>query len=145
MVDGVVNDIAAGLSRIDWLLVIGGSSCALYKGRNVDVRRIGRELGARYALQGGVRKTGSRLQIHAQLIDAATGALIWADRYDRRSDDVFEMQDEIVDQVAAMVEPRLRRSEIARAQRKRVERLDAYDLYLRAIPHTAAHMPRGTG
>ncbi len=144
LVDGVVNDIAAGLSRIDWLLVIGGSSCALYKGRNVDVRRIGRELGARYALQGGVRKAGSHLQINAQLIDATTGALIWADRYDRRRDDVFELQDEIIDRIAAMVEPRLRRSEIARAQRKRVERLDAYDLYLRAIPHTAAHMPRGT-
>jgi TolB-like protein len=143
-VEGVVDDIAAGLSRIDWLLVIARSSCVVYKGRNVDLRRIGRELGARYALQGGVRRAGRRLQINAQLIDAASGALIWADRYDRRADDVFELQDEIADQVAAMVEPRLRRSEIARAQRKRAGRLDAYDLFLRAIPHTAAHMPQGT-
>ena len=143
-VDGVVDDIATGLARIPWLLVIARASCVGYKGRDVDMRRVGRELGARYVLHGGVRKAGSRLQINAQLIDASNGGLIWADRYDRRADDIFDLQDEIADQVAAMVEPKLRRNEIARAERKRIDRLDAYDLYLRALPHTAAHMPGGT-
>jgi adenylate cyclase len=142
-VDGVVDDIATALARIPWLLVIARASCVGYERRDVDMRRVGQALGARYVLHGGVRKAGARLQVNAQLIDATSGALIWADRYDRRADDIFDLQDEIADQVAAMVEPKLRRNEIARAERKRVDRLDAYDLYLRALPHTAAHMPGG--
>jgi adenylate cyclase len=140
-VDGIVEDIITGLSRIKWLFVIARNSSFVYKGKAVDVRRVGRELGVRYVLEGGVRKAGNRLRITAQLIEAETGAHLWADRYDGALDDVFDLQDQITDKVVGIVEPSLQRSEIERSRRKRPENLDAYDLYLRALPHMESIMP----
>ena len=142
-VDGMVEDIITGLSRIKWLFVIARNSSFIYKGKAVDIRQVGRELGVRYVLEGGVRKAGNRLRITAQLIDAETGAHLWADRFDGGIDDVFDLQDRITDKVIGIVEPSLHRSEIERARRKRPENLDAYDLYLRAVPHLLDVGPSG--
>ncbi|MBB3457193.1 TolB-like protein/class 3 adenylate cyclase/Tfp pilus assembly protein PilF [Rhizobium sp. BK313] len=139
--DGMVEDIITGLSRIKWLFVIARNSSFVYKGKAVDVRQVGRELGVRYVLEGGVRKAGNRLRITAQLIEAESGAHLWADRYDGALEDVFDLQDQITDKVVGVVEPSLQRSEIERARQKRPENLDAYDLYLRAVPHMATVMP----
>jgi TolB-like protein/class 3 adenylate cyclase/Tfp pilus assembly protein PilF len=139
--DGMVEEIITGLSRIKWLFVIARNSSFVYKGKAVDVRQVGRELGVRYVLEGGVRKAGSRLRITAQLLEAETGAHLWADRYDGALEDVFDLQDRITDSVVGIVEPSLRRTEIERSRRKRPENLDAYDLYLRAVPHMATVMP----
>jgi adenylate cyclase len=139
--DGMVEDIITGLSRIKWLFVIARNSSFVYKGTAVDVRQVGRELGVRYVLEGGVRKAGNRLRITAQLIEAETGAHLWADRFDGALEDVFDLQDQITDRVVGVVEPSLRQSEIERSRRKRPENLDAYDLYLRAVPHMASIMP----
>ena len=128
--DGMVEDIITGLSRINWLFVIARNSSFIYKGKPVDVRQVGRELGVRYVLEGGVRKAGNRVRITAQLIEAETGAHLWADKFDGALEDVFELQDKITDAVVGIVEPSLRRAEIERARRKRPENLDAYDLYL---------------
>ena len=142
-VDGMVEDIITGLSRIKWLFVIARNSSFVYKGKAVDIRQVGRELGVRYVLEGGVRKAGNRLRITAQLIEAETGAHLWADRFDGALDDVFDLQDQITDKVVGIVEPSLRRSEIERSRRKHPENLDAYDLYLRALPHMeVAHARR---
>jgi adenylate cyclase len=140
-VDGMVEDIITGLSRIKWLFVIARNSSFVYKGAAVDVRQVGRELGVRYVLEGGVRKAGNRLRITAQLIEAETGAHLWADRYDGALEDVFDLQDQVTERVVGVVEPSLRQSEIERSRRKRPENLDAYDLYLRALPHMASIMP----
>jgi TolB-like protein/class 3 adenylate cyclase/Tfp pilus assembly protein PilF len=139
--DGMVEDIITGLSRIRWLFVIARNSSFTYKGRAVDVRQVGRELGVRYVLEGGVRKAGNRVRITAQLIEAASGAHLWADRYDGALEDVFDLQDQITDRVVGIVEPSLQRSEIERARRKHPDNLDAYDLYLRALPHLASITP----
>ena len=139
--DGMVEDIITGLSRIRWLFVIARNSSFVYKGKAVDIRQVGQELGVRYVLEGGVRKAGNRLRITAQLIEAETGAHLWADRYDGALEDVFDLQDQITDKVVGIVEPSLQRSEIERSRRKRPENLDAYDLYLRAVPHMATVMP----
>jgi TolB-like protein/Tfp pilus assembly protein PilF len=140
-VDGMVEDIITGLSRIRWLFVIARNSSFTYKGKAVDIRQVGRELGVRYVLEGGVRKAGARLRITAQLIEAETGAHIWADRFDGALEDVFELQDRITTAIVGIIEPNLRRAEIERAQWKRPESLDAYDLYLRGLPHLASLMP----
>ena len=140
-VDGMVEDIITGLSRIKWLFVIARNSSFTYKGKAVDIRQVGRELGVRYVLEGGVRKAGSRLRITAQLIEADTGAHIWADRFDGAIEDVFDLQDKITQSIVGIIEPSLRQAEIERAQRKRPDSLDAYDLYLRAVPHMASAMP----
>jgi TolB-like protein len=140
--DGIVEDIVTGLSRIKWLFVIARNSSFIYKGKPVDVRQVGRELGVRYVLEGGVRKAGGRVRITAQLVEAETGMHLWADRFDGAFEDVFELQDQITDRVVGIVEPSLRRSEIERSRRKRPENLDAYDLYLRALPHVASQMPQ---
>jgi adenylate cyclase len=139
--DGMVEDIITGLSRIKWLFVIARNSTFTYKGRSVDVKQIGRELGVRYVLEGSVRKAADRVRITAQLIDVATGAHIWAEHYDRRLEDVFALQDEITLNVVGAIEPSLRDAEIERVKRKRPDSLDAYDLVLRAIPHVYAAMP----
>jgi TolB-like protein/Tfp pilus assembly protein PilF len=139
--DGMVEDIITGLSRIKWLFVIARNSSFVYKGAAVDVRRVGRELGVRYVLEGGVRKAGSRLRISAQLLEAETGAHLWADTYDGALEDVFDLQDQITEKVVGVVEPSLQRSEIERSRRKHPESLDAYDLYLRALSHMASAMP----
>jgi adenylate cyclase len=138
--DGMVEDIVTGLSRIKWLFVIARNSSFVFKGKAADVRQVGRELGVRYVLEGGVRKAGGRLRITAQLVEAETGAHLWADKYDGALEDVFELQDQITDRVVGVVEPSVRRSEIERSRRKRPENLDAYDLFLRALPHLRARM-----
>jgi TolB-like protein len=132
--DGIVEDIVTGLSRIKWLFVIARNSSAVYKGRAVDARQAGRELGVRYLLEGGVRKSGRRLRITAQLVEAESGAHLWADKFDGELEDVFDLQDRITERVIGIVEPSVQESEIERSRRKRPESLDAYDLYLRALP-----------
>ena len=141
--DGMVEEIITGLSRIKWLFVIARNSSFVYKGKAVDVRQVGRELGVRYVLEGAVRKAGNRVRITAQLLEAETGAHLWADRYDGKLEDVFDLQDQITERVVGVVEPSLRQSEIERSRRKRPENLDAYDLYLRALPHMISVMPCG--
>jgi len=132
--DGMVEDIITGLSRIKWLFVIARNSSFVYKGKAIDIRQVGRELGVRYVLEGGVRKAGNRLRITAQLIEAETGAHLWADKFDGALEDVFDLQDQITDRVVGIVEPSLQRSEIERSRQKHPDSLGAYDLYLRALP-----------
>jgi adenylate cyclase len=139
--DGIVEDIVTGLSRINWLFVIARNSSFIYKGRSVDVKQVGRELGVRYVLEGSVRKAGNRLRITSQLVEAESGAHLWADKYDGAVEDVFDLQDKITDAVVGIIEPNLRRAEIERARRKHPESLQAYDFYLRALPHFASVMP----
>ncbi|HKN09516.1 MAG TPA: tetratricopeptide repeat protein [Pseudomonadota bacterium] len=131
--DGMVEEIITALSRIRWLFVIARNSSFTYKGKAVDVKRVARELGVRYVLEGSVRKAGNRVRITAQLIDTGTGTHIWADRFDGALDDIFELQDEVASGVAGTIEPKLRQSEFERVSRKPTENLDAYDLYLRAL------------
>ena len=139
--DGMVEDIITGLSRIKWLFVIARNSTFVYKGRAVDVKQVGRELGVRYVLEGSVRKLGNRVRITSQLIDATNAAHVWAERYDRTLDDIFELQDELTISVVGAIEPNLRGAEIERAKRKRPDNLAAYDLYLRALPNAFTSMP----
>ena len=141
--DGMVEDIITGLSRFKWLFVIARNSTFAYKGRSVDIKQVGHELGVRYVLEGSVRKAASRVRITTQLIDAETGAHVWAERYDRSMDDIFALQDEITLSTVAAIEPSVRRAEIERAKRKRPENLDAYDLVLRATPLADTGMPDG--
>jgi adenylate cyclase len=141
--DGMVEDIITGLSRFKWLFVIARNSTFAYKGRSVDIKQVGHELGVRYALEGSVRKAAGRVRITTQLIDAETGAHVWAERYDRSMDDIFALQDEITLSTVAAIEPSVRRAEIERAKRKRPENLDAYDLVLRATPLADTGMPDG--
>ena len=129
--DGVVEDIITELSRFRWLFVIARNSSFTYKGRAVDVKQVGRELGVRYLLEGSVRKSANRIRIAGQLIDAASGVHLWADRYEGALEDVFELQDQLAATVVAAIAPRLEQAEIDRARRKPTEGLDAYDLYLR--------------
>jgi len=131
--DGVVEDIIAALSRIRWLFVIARNSSFTYKGRAVDVKEVGRELGVRYVLEGSVRKSGSKVRITGQLIDATTGAHLWAERFEGTLDDIFELQDQIAESVVGAIAPQLERAEIERAKRKPTESLDAYDYYLRGM------------
>jgi len=131
--DGIVEDITTAIARLPWLFVIARNSSFTYKGKSVDVKQVGRELGVRYVLEGSVRKAGSRVRITAQLIDTASGAHIWADRIDGALDDIFELQDQVASSVVCAIEPKLRLAEIERATRKPTNSLDAYDLYLRAL------------
>jgi adenylate cyclase len=139
--DGMVEEIITALARIRWLFVIARNSTFAYKGRAIDAKQIGRELGVRYLLEGSVRKGSSRVRITAQLIDATNGAHLWADRFDGSLEEVFELQDKVAISVAGVIEPTLRQAEIERARRKRPDSLDAYDLYLRALPHAFTAMP----
>jgi adenylate cyclase len=139
--DGMVEEIITALSRIRWLFVIARNSTFTYKGQAVDVKQVGRGLGVRYVLEGSVRKAGGRVRITGQLIDALTGTHLWADRFDGSLEDVFELQDKVAISVAGVIEPTLRQSEIERARRKRPDSLDAYDLYLRALPYAFTPMP----
>jgi len=140
-VDGIVEDIITGLSRIKWLFVTARNSTFTYKGRAVDITQTGRELGVRYILEGSLRKAGNRVRITTQLIEVATGTHVWAERYDRPLGDIFDLQDEVTLNVVGAIEPSLRQAEIERAKRKRPESLDAYDLYLRALPFAQVAMP----
>ena len=114
--DGMVEDIIAGLSRIKWLFVVARNSSFTYKGMAVDVKRVGRELGVRYLLQGSLRKDGSRVRISAHMVEAETGGHLWTERFDRPLDDIFELQDEIALNVVGAIEPSLRRAEVGARQ-----------------------------
>jgi adenylate cyclase len=131
--DGMVEDIITGLSQSKALLVIARNSTFTYKGNAVDIKQVGRELGVRYVLEGSVRKSGNRVRITGQLIDAATGTHLWADRFDSLLDDIFDLQDRVTGSVIGAILPHLERAEIERAQRKPTESLQAYDYYLRAL------------
>jgi len=131
--DGMVEEITTAIARLPWLFVIARNSSFTYKGKSIDVKQVARELGVRYVLEGSVRKAGNRVRITGQLIDTATGAHIWADRFDGTLDDIFELQDQVASSVAGAIEPKLRQSEIERSSRKPTESLDAYDLHLQAL------------
>jgi adenylate cyclase len=130
--DGISEDILTGLSKLRWFFVIARNSSFTYKGKAVDVKRVARELGVRYVLEGSVRKGGNRVRITAQLIDAATGNHIWADRYDGDLTDVFALQDEITKKVVAAIEPRLLEAEGIRSQNRSPEDLGAWDMVIQA-------------
>jgi adenylate cyclase len=130
--DGMVEEIITALSRIRWLFVIARNSSFTYKGRSVDVKQVGRELGVRYVLEGSVRKAGQRVRITGQLIDAVTGAHLWADRFDGPLEDVFDLQDKVASSVAGVIEPALQAAETARSANRPTDDLAAYDLCLRA-------------
>ena len=133
--DGMVEDITTGLSRIRSLFVISRLSASTYKGRSVDARQVSRERGVRYVLEGSVRKAGSRVRITGQLIDAETGAHLWANRFDGNLKEIFDLQDHVTASVVGAIEPNLRAAEVERARRKPVENLQAYDLMLRSLPY----------
>jgi TolB-like protein len=130
--DGMVEEIITALSRIRWLFVIARISTFTYKGQAVDVKQVGRELGVRYVLEGSVRKGGNRVRITGQLIDAANGTHLWADRFDGLIEDVFELQDKVASSVAGVIEPTVQAAETARLAGRPTNDLTAYDLYLRA-------------
>ncbi|WOH51162.1 adenylate/guanylate cyclase domain-containing protein [Bradyrhizobium sp. sBnM-33] len=131
--DGTVEDIITALSRYHALFVIARNSSFTYKGQAVDVKRVGRELGVRYVLEGSVRKIVDRVRVTGQLIDASTGAHLWADRFDGALEDIFDLQDDITLRVVGAIAPKLEHAEIVRAMRKPTESLDAYDYYLRGM------------
>jgi adenylate cyclase len=131
--DGMVEDITAALSRSKSLFVIARNSSFTYKGKAVDIKQVGRELGVRYVLEGSVRKSGNRVRITGQLIDAATGNHLWADRFDSQLEDVFDLQDRVTANVVGAIAPKLEQAEIERSRRKPTESLQAYDYYLRAL------------
>jgi len=128
-----VEDIITALSRMRWLFVIARNSSFAYKGRSVDAKQVGRELGVRYLLEGSVRKAGNRVRITGQLIDAGTGAHLWAEHFDGGLEDIFDLQDRVTANVVSAIAPRLEQAEIERARRKPTESLDAYDYYLRGM------------
>jgi adenylate cyclase len=138
LADGIVEDVISALSRFRSFFVIARNSTFVYKGRVVSVQQIGRELGVRYVLEGSVRRSGRRVRITAQLVDAVTGVHLWAEHYDGVIEDVFDLQDMITASVVGAVQPSIRTAEIERARRKRPESLDAYDLVMQALPHVWA-------
>ena len=139
--DGMVEDIITALSRFKSLFVIARNSSFTYKGKTVDIKQVGRELGVRYVLEGSVRKAGGKVRVTGQLIDAMTGAHLWADRFDGPLDDIFGLQDKVTSSVVAAIAPRLERAEIDRSERKPTENLDVIDLYYRAI-HSLRRLTR---
>ena len=131
--DGVVEEIITALSRFRYLFVIARNSSFTYKGRSVDVKQVGRELGVRYVLEGSVRKAANKVRIAGQLVDTSLGIHLWADRFDGLLEDIFDLQDKLTASVVGAIAPKLEQAEIERAKRKPTESLDAYDLYLRGI------------
>jgi len=142
--DGMVEEIITALSRMRWLFVIARNSSFTYKGRSVDVKQISRELGVRYVLEGSVRKAPNRVRIMAQLIDAITGAHLWADRFEAELGDVFDLQDRITASVVGAIAPKVQQAEIERAKHKPTESLDAYDHYMRGIASVDWRTPEAT-
>jgi TolB-like protein/Flp pilus assembly protein TadD len=132
--DGITEDLTTALSHLRWFVVIARNSAFTYKGRAVDVRQIGSELGVGYALEGSVRKAGGRLRITAQLCEVETGGHVWAERFDGDLADVFDLQDRVTEAVVGAIEPSLRLAEVERARSRPTKSLSAYDLYLRALP-----------
>lgn len=139
--DGIVEDIITALSRIRWLFVIARNSSFVFKDRAVDVKQVGRDLGVRYVLEGSVRKAANRVRVTAQLVDAAAGAHVWAERYDRDLSDIFAVQDEITASVAGIIEPALAEAEQQRVLRKLPERLDAWEACQRGFWHFHKYGP----
>jgi len=133
--DGISEDIISALSRLRWFFVIGRNSTFAYKGHATDVRQVGRDLGVRYVLEGSIRKSGQRVRITCQLLDAMTGNNIWSERYDRELTDVFMLQDEITSSVIAAIEPKLVASEATRSEKRSIDDLDAWDLVARALSY----------
>ena len=131
--DGMVEDIITALSHFKALFVIARNSSFTYKGRAVDVKQVGRELGVRYVLEGSVRKAANRVRITGQLVDTATGAHLWAERFDGGLGDIFDLQDQVTESVVGAIAPAVEKAEIERAKRKPTESLDAYALYLRGL------------
>src|SRR6201999_1755896 len=130
--DGIVEDIITGLSRSKLLFVISRNSSFTYKAKAIDIKRVSRELGVRYVLEGSVRRGGNRIRVTGQLIDATTGAHIWADKFDSGLEEIFDLQDRLTSSVIGAVSPQLERAEIERARRKPTESLQAYDYYMRS-------------
>jgi TolB-like protein len=131
--DGIVEEITTALSRFRQLFVIARNSSFTYKGRAVDIKQVGRELGVRYVLEGSVRKAGNHVRITGQLVDVLTGAHLWADRFDGILENIFDLQDSITASVVGAIAPKLEQAEIERARRKPTDSLDAYDYYLRGM------------
>src|SRR5262249_16348302 len=134
--DGVVEEIITALSRIRWLFVIARTSSFTYKGKVVDVKQVGRELGVHYVLEGSVRKAGQRVRITGQLIDAVSGPHLWADHFDGSLENIFELQEKVAVSVAGVVEPALVDAEMRRSVERPTSDPTAYDLYLRARSHS---------
>jgi TolB-like protein len=134
LADGVVEEIITALSRFRTFAVIARNSSFVYKGRAVDVREVARDLGVRYVLEGSVQRSGDRVRVAAQLIEGASGAHLWAQKFEGAVADIFDFQDEITRSVIGVIEPQIRNAEIERARRKRPESLDAWDLYVQALP-----------
>jgi TolB-like protein/class 3 adenylate cyclase/tetratricopeptide (TPR) repeat protein len=134
--DGMVEDVTTALSRIRWLYVIARNSSFTYKGKAVDIKQVGRELGVRYVLEGSIRRASNRIRITGQLIDVVTGAHIWADRFEGGVEDVFDLQDQVTARVVGAIAPKLEQAEIERSRRKPTENLVAYDYYLQAMSCT---------
>jgi len=131
--DGIVEDIITALARIQLFFVIARNSSFTYKGKAVDIKQVGRELGVRYVLEGSIRKAGNRVRITGQLIEAENGSHVWADRFEGTLDDIFDLQDRITESVVGAIEPSIRRAEIDRVRLRPTNSLDAYDLCLRAV------------
>ena len=139
--DGIAEDIITALSRSRWLFVVARNSSFTYKGKSVDVRQVGRELGVRYVLEGSVRKSGSRVRITAQLVDASDGHHVWADRYDRRFEDIFAVQDEMTSQITSAIAPGIVAAEVQRAQAKDAGELGTWERLMRAHWHIQRFNP----
>lgn len=142
--DGLVEDLITSLSKIPGLFVIARNSSFAYKGRSVDIRQVAKDLGVRYVLEGSVRKAANRLRITGQLVEGTDATHVWADKFEGSVEDVFDLQDRLTESIVGVMEPTLRRAEIERARQKRPDRLDAYDIYLRALPLVYANTPAET-
>ena len=139
--DGLVEDLTTSLSKIRGLFVIARNSSFAYKGKAVDIRKVAAELGVRYVLEGSVRKAANRVRITGQLVEGTNATHVWADKFEGAVEDIFDLQDRLTESIVGAIEPSIQRAEIERARRKRPDRLDAYDLYLRALPHAYANTP----
>ncbi len=133
--DGIVEEITAALSRVKSFFVVARNSSFAFKGKATEIKQVSRQLGVRYVLEGSVRKSGNRVRITAQLIDGTNDRHVWADRFDGTLEDIFDLQDQITESVVGAIEPKIRSSEIERSRRKPTTNLNAYDHFLRALPH----------
>jgi TolB-like protein/class 3 adenylate cyclase/Tfp pilus assembly protein PilF len=144
LADGVVEDILTALASLRWLFVIARNTSFTYKGRNVDVKQVGRELGVRYVLEGSVRRSGNRVRITGQLIDTSTGSHLWADRFDGAIEDIFDLQDQVTSRVLGAIAPKLQQAEIERARRKPPQSLDAWESFIRGLHLFSQHSNSST-